>query len=847
MRLFRIYLPRSLLLLALFLSSLGLAPPQTTGAQERSRVFPETGHTVRGRFLQYWEDHGGLAQQGFPISDEQMEVSDTDGKPYLMQYFQRAVFELHPENPAPYDVLLTLLGTFAYAQRYGIAGAFAGQVNPTNPHRFAETGHSIGGMFRSYWEAHGGLAQQGVPLSDELSEISSLDGRTYTVQYFERAVFEWHPENAGTPYEVLLSQLGALRQQAQAPDAALPAPGPNRRQYRPLGSAQYLVWSEQNLPPAAGGGRDSVEFRARNLATGHLQLVGDAPGPVDEAALDGSLLVWLHGGAACPPDCQNYVVGRDLATGRHLNIALTPERRRGLVAGGGKIGWQEGDRLVAYDVASGRSETLTQLDSVLGNRYLGAYALTAGYAVWSEIVYSGDPNVEYWLQARNFATGQSQTLRHGYSSSKDQPVEISADGTAVVWTDPALHYLDLVSGATRDLAPDYATHPSLHAGTVIWSGKAGANSTDLDLICMTLADSTPHLLATGLGNQTAATVAGPWLVWQNNGGATDHLLGRSTLTTAFAQGAVWTAPPAGQPLNTHLASGPRVGGTWVFGTEQANISGAINTILYGYNTANGEWRQITNYLDSQRNRYFSDGQQVAWIEGTTSSIAVNDLATGVISRVVQLDDPANSYLNLYGLDNGILYYTRGDRVGNHFLARTLANGQETQITDHRVDQALVGDGQVVWSEMVTAPSKGINPVYATHLYRSNGSSNDVVLPIGSDFYNTIQIAGDHIVWTTAFTGALRLYTISSGTTSTLVDQGATEPQIRGNLVVWLEVPTTATFGWTIRSRDLVSGATALIVGGIWPQVDSWGITANRRIVYTITGGPNAGLYLAPLP
>jgi hypothetical protein len=28
-------------------------------------------------------------------------------------------------------------------------------------------------------------------------------------QYFERAVFEWHLENAGTHYEVLLRRLGA--------------------------------------------------------------------------------------------------------------------------------------------------------------------------------------------------------------------------------------------------------------------------------------------------------------------------------------------------------------------------------------------------------------------------------------------------------------------------------------------------------------------------------------------------------------------------------------------------------------------------------------------------------------
>ncbi len=69
-------------------------------------------------FLEYWDENGGLAQQGFPISDEMTEVSDLDGKTYTVQYFERAVFELHPENPAPHDVRLSPLGTFRYQQKY---------------------------------------------------------------------------------------------------------------------------------------------------------------------------------------------------------------------------------------------------------------------------------------------------------------------------------------------------------------------------------------------------------------------------------------------------------------------------------------------------------------------------------------------------------------------------------------------------------------------------------------------------------------------------------------------------------------------------------------------------------
>lgn len=172
-----------------------------------SRTFPETGHTVKGLFLNYWNIHGGLAQQGYPISEELQEVSDTDGKTYTVQYFQRAVFERHPEYAGtPSEVLLSLLGVFYYNDKYG--GNAPGQkANPDNPHKFTETGKTIGGAFRQYWESHGGLAQQGYPISDEFLEVAS-DGKTYTVQYFQRAVFEYHPEFAGTPNQVLLSLLG---------------------------------------------------------------------------------------------------------------------------------------------------------------------------------------------------------------------------------------------------------------------------------------------------------------------------------------------------------------------------------------------------------------------------------------------------------------------------------------------------------------------------------------------------------------------------------------------------------------------------------------------------------------
>jgi hypothetical protein len=190
--------------------------PAPTIPGNGSRTFPETGKSVKGIFLDYWNTHGGLAQQGFPISELLSEVSDLNGKAYTIQYFERAIFEYHPENQPPYDVLLSQLGTFRYREKYPSGAPGQQANNSAGSLVFKETGHRVGGKFLDYWQKNGGLAQQGFPISEEFDEVSPLDGKTYHVQYFERAVFEAHPENK-PPYDVLLSQLGTFRYKQKHP------------------------------------------------------------------------------------------------------------------------------------------------------------------------------------------------------------------------------------------------------------------------------------------------------------------------------------------------------------------------------------------------------------------------------------------------------------------------------------------------------------------------------------------------------------------------------------------------------------------------------------------------------
>jgi N-acetylmuramoyl-L-alanine amidase len=164
---------------------------------------PQPNYPVEGAFAQFWAQNGGLTRLGLPLSPA---VTDPASGDLVVQYFERARFELHPEAPPQYFVELTLFGA-------ALLGNRPERTAPANPcagdcARFAETNHTLRGTFLRYWTASGGLPVFGFPLTEEIREVNAADGKEYTVQYFERARFEYHPENAGTEYEVLLGHLG---------------------------------------------------------------------------------------------------------------------------------------------------------------------------------------------------------------------------------------------------------------------------------------------------------------------------------------------------------------------------------------------------------------------------------------------------------------------------------------------------------------------------------------------------------------------------------------------------------------------------------------------------------------
>ncbi len=330
---------RTFALLFIFALLLSSSTYRLVIAQEDSHYFAETGHTVSGKFLQYWQMHGGLAQFGYPISEELQEISPLDGRIYTVQYFERAEFELHPENQPPYNVLLSQLGTVRYKEKYPI-GAGAQAPDPIRSLFFHQTGKHIGGIFRDYWEQHGGLAQQGYPISEEFNEVSDVNGRTYLVQYFERSVLEYHPEN-NPPYNVLLSPLGQLRYD----EIGQPVPPPH---YNPT----HLIASDVY---ATGG---SYTFHTV-IAAGHY-------------------LLWQRS--------DHDIYGYDLNSGTEFPIAISLSEKWPPLSDGQYVAWLQASdtnpdmqQLHVYNLVNGDEHILFEGAAIAGaDSQIILYALDSG-------------------------------------------------------------------------------------------------------------------------------------------------------------------------------------------------------------------------------------------------------------------------------------------------------------------------------------------------------------------------------------------------------------------------------------------------------------------------------------
>ena len=185
--------PRATWIVALLLGAVLNLPAGQAAAQGSPLCFTQPGITncISGRFLQFWQQNGGLPVFGYPITPQAPE--QTPEGTFTVQYFERERFELQPNNPAPYDVLLGRLGD-QLLQRQGIDWTTLPRADPSAPNYFPETGHAISTpQFYQYWSSNGlkdptlspyqhSLALFGLPLTEAyMTTNSSGDNGADTV------------------------------------------------------------------------------------------------------------------------------------------------------------------------------------------------------------------------------------------------------------------------------------------------------------------------------------------------------------------------------------------------------------------------------------------------------------------------------------------------------------------------------------------------------------------------------------------------------------------------------------------------------------------------------------------
>lgn len=255
----------ALLLSLCFVTLANVTPAQ---AADNSRFFPETGHTVSGKFLDYWNNNGGLPVFGYPITEAASETDSETGQVYLTQWFERNSFQLHPEHAGTkYEVQLGLLSKRLSANRIKYDPAFQPGSAKAGYLYFPQTRHYVSQLFYLYWQNNGSLDRLGFPIAEEQRETDPATGKVFLMQWFERARIEYHPENPGI-YNVELGLLGnEIKNSSPRTVLELLYKSINNQTYRQA----YSYWDTptQTLPPydewvAGYANLASVSFTAGN-------------------------------------------------------------------------------------------------------------------------------------------------------------------------------------------------------------------------------------------------------------------------------------------------------------------------------------------------------------------------------------------------------------------------------------------------------------------------------------------------------------------------------------------------------------------------------------------------------
>lgn len=235
---------------------------------ESARYFALTGHNLDEPFLSPWLLAGGEAGPGVPISEPRL----IEGEGEIRQDFEGFAL-LYDPNAEPEDALRAAPLPESVVDQIA-TGPAATKVLACRSGQgfcqfFAATGHTVSGVFATFWGDHGGQQLLGLPMS----EVATSGGRS--VQVFEHAVLETDSSQTVTLRKVNTDL--AMQGDAGEDPAFLPAP--------PTLGTSWLVAASDGLRLRSGPDAnadviavlpDSAEFIAAPGMSGDW-----APGYVD--------------------------------------------------------------------------------------------------------------------------------------------------------------------------------------------------------------------------------------------------------------------------------------------------------------------------------------------------------------------------------------------------------------------------------------------------------------------------------------------------------------------------------------------------------------------------------------
>jgi len=180
-----------------------LAPHPTEPTEingQQFEYFNSTGHSVSGPLLHFYQQTGGMARHGAPLT-EIVAVNN-----HYWQFFQNSVMEFDPRY----------LGTTSEAKLIPLGQQEAAHYDfaPVTPFTntvsrwyFPESGHTLSAGFLDYWLNNGDRASLGLPLSEEI-QTQDTAGQSVTIQYLQYVRLEYRSHPADPSQSIQISPLG---------------------------------------------------------------------------------------------------------------------------------------------------------------------------------------------------------------------------------------------------------------------------------------------------------------------------------------------------------------------------------------------------------------------------------------------------------------------------------------------------------------------------------------------------------------------------------------------------------------------------------------------------------------